>query len=173
MPRTPAALPPAMKNRGIAALIWELPEPGTEWPHEARESWFEYARKTVEVVYGTVRPGQARGAIIKQAADASALQPAGSTVAAARYQIEPDGTASVRVGTNNRPIDPENIPPDTVVHDYRAQPVDDEYNPIMWKTHGAKPSLPHGKLLLAPGAIVRAATEPWTTPGAVTGSAEV
>ena len=169
MPRTPTPLPPAMKNRGIAALIWELPDPDgpDEWPHEARESWFEYARKTVEVVYGPVRPGQARGAILKQAADASALQPAGSTVAAARYQIEPDGTASVRVGTNNRPVDPENIPPDTVVHDYRPQPVDNEYNPIMWKTHGAQ------KLPLPPGAIVRAATEPWTTPGAVTGSAEV
>src|SRR5258708_38667504 len=102
MPRTPTPLPPAMKNRGIGALIWELPEPGAEWPHEARESWFEYARKTVEVVYGPVRPGQTRSAIIKQAVDANAPQPAGSTIAAARHQIEPGGTASVRVGTHHR-----------------------------------------------------------------------
>jgi hypothetical protein len=155
-----------MKNRGIAALIWELPEPGAEWPHQAREAWFEYARKTVEVVYGPVILNAARGKISPSISSPSDT-PERASGGVTRYQIEPDGTASVRVGTNNRPVDPENIPPDTVLHDYRPQPVDSEYNPIMWKTHGAQ------KLPLPPGAIVRAATEPWTTPGAANGSAEV
>jgi hypothetical protein len=169
MPRTPTPLPPAMKNRGIAALIWELPEPGTDWPHEAREAWFEYARKTVEVVYGPLKLGvRLRPGLTPETQEilATGERP---KAAAPRYVIEPDGAASC----NGRPIDPVNIPPDTVVHDYRPQPVDNEYNPIMWKSHGAQ------KLPLPPGVIVRAATEPWTTPSAASfdngsrGSAEV
>src|SRR5258706_14659623 len=92
MPRTPTPLPPAMKNRGIAALIWELPEPGTDWPHQAREAWFEYARKTVEVVYGSVKPFGVRLRPGFTPETQEILATGERLVAVARYQIEPDGT---------------------------------------------------------------------------------
>jgi hypothetical protein len=103
------------------------------------------------VTYGPPpRPGAAPGETHASA------EPA----AAAKYYIMPDGTAMA----DGRPIDPHQIPPATVMLDYRPHPIDEEYNPIMWLTAGAK------ALKLPAGVKIRAAKDPM--PALANGSAE-
>lgn len=155
-------LPPAMKDPLLSAVVGKLPAAGTEWSHAEREAWFELMRNVVDVAYGPLSPtGQKLGGVPAGAVVTSDLM-SHSPPAALRYVVAPDGTALA----GDRPIDPADIPSGTVLHDYRTQPVDEEYSPIMWKTHGAK------KQALPAGVLLRAASEPFPQKGVSNGSAE-
>ncbi len=144
-----------MKDALLCAVVAKLPEPGTPFPAAAREAWFDMMRKAVEVAYG---PCEGRPRL--PAADAVAGTPGASSAAAAGFVIAPDGAAADRHG---RPVDPGDIPPGAVIDDYRPQPVDPEYNPIMWKSAGA------AKLPLPPGVVLQPARTPWRGGGMVNG----
>jgi len=143
-----------MKDPLVAATVGKLPAAGTPWPQDERDNWFDLMRKCVAVTYGPPpRPGAAAG---------EAPHFGEAPITSTKYYIQPDGTAVA----DGRPIDPHQIPPGTVVLDYRPLPIDEEYNPIMWLTHGAK------AIKLPNRVIVRPAKEPMPTAATVNGSAE-
>ncbi len=84
---------------------------------------------------------------VERVAGRAAQTPPPKLQTGAAYYVTPDGMAMC----DGRPIDPSDIPPNTVLSDYRPQPIDDEYNPVMWLTHGAKKGwvLPAGVILRA------------------------
>ncbi len=162
-----SALPPAMKDPLLSAVISKLPPAGCPWPLADREAWFVMMRNAVEVAYGaTEQPKPA--AFLK----AVLLDPADEHVAdlkmppeiyVHRFVVAPDGTASDETG---RLVDPSDIPSGSVIEDYRPQPVDNEYNPIMWKSLGSV------KQPLPAGVVLRAARDAWRGRGAMNGEAQ-
>lgn len=175
MPRS--TLPPAMKDALLAAVVAKLPSAGTPWPAAEREAWFTMMRNAVAVAYPLPEGevffgGPAGGSMAAAAAPMVGLgepfrvgeprHSAFSTVVMLRrFVIEPDGTAQA----DGHPIDPTEIPSGSVIEDYRPQPIDDEYNPVMWKTLGSK------KQKLPAGVVLRPAREPWRGRGAMNGEA--
>ena len=123
----------------LAATINKFPAAGP-WPASEREAFFTLLRNVCDVVYGPVEREHSTG-------ETKALMLAAPPPATAHYHIAPDGFAMA----DHEAIDPHNIPPGTVVHDYRAQPVNEELDPVMWKTHGAKAGwkLPQGVVIRA------------------------
>lgn len=156
--------PSAMDDPLLSAVVSKLPPAGQPWDHAGRESWFEMMRKAVDVAYGPLSPSGTRvggyppGSVVTADLMSHSTTPSPKLL----YVVAPDGSALA----GDRPIDPADIPSGTVLHDYRPQPVDPDYSPIMWKTHGAKP------MPLPPGVLLRPATEPWAPKGLSNGSAE-
>jgi hypothetical protein len=142
-----------MRDALLSAVVAKLPPPGAPWPVDAREAWFVMMRNAVDVAYGpealppTREPG-ARGEVATSRQPQASL-PVSAPVPAAHFHIDPDGNAR----RDNAVIDPEEIPPGAILHDYRRQPVNEDTDPVMWKTHGSKP------MALPPAVVIRAATE--------------
>lgn len=162
----PKGVPKASKPRLdplLAALIDKLPPSDFEWTVAAREAWLTMMRTAFEVVYGpsgadaavhrtkkmpndlVPGAGPATGAMVSPAA-------AGMQPRQCRYHIDPDGDAK----RDDTWIDASDIPPGTVVLDYRPQPVDPEIDLIMWRTTGSKPQP------LPAGVVIRPAAEAYT-----------
>lgn len=167
MPRTPGSKNVVKKPRLhplISALISELPAAGSKWDDASRAKWlramdgmFDYAYGVNEVASPaeTVRmplsmpPSNGNGAALKPGH--SAIDQMEKFLQSTdRYVIDPDGY----IMRGNVPIDPHEIAPGSVIHDYRRNP-DDDYNPIMWKSHGSK------KHPFPPGVQLRTATDSW------------
>jgi hypothetical protein len=130
MPRTPrTALAEAMKDPLIAALVGKMPMPTSIWPKQKRTEWLELLSRAFNQIYEDAPPVDVVNGVAVAGAPAAAP---------AKYYILPDGTAMA----DNRMIDANQIPQGTVVLDYRAPSAagrwDDDINPIMWLTHGAK-----------------------------------
>lgn len=177
MPRTPGSKNVAKKPRLhplISALISELPAAGSKWDSASRLKWLRAIEGMFDYAYGANEPAPFISgftfhpdavADIKNAtppSNGNGAKPSHTRTAidqmesflksTDRYVIDPDGY----IMHGSSAIDPHEIPPGSVIHDYRRNP-DDDYNPIMWKSHGSK------KLPLPPGVQLRTATEPWTS----------
>lgn len=154
------ALPPAMKDPLLSALVGKLPEPGKPFSAAERDAWFDMMRKAVDVAYGPVEAPSGSYENRRSLNGTGMSDPAHERIGeikkpvpvASRFLIAPDGAATNEAGV---PVDPSEIPSGSVIDDYRPQPIDPEYNPIMWKTLGSV------KLQIPPGVRLREASGPW------------
>lgn len=173
----PRGVPKADKPRIdplLAALIGKLPAGGSEWTAAAREAWLRMMGVAFDVVYGpserptltgtiplldperltAIEERQRRygGPAAQIEEDREAMEQGKIPVPFkdGHYHIAPDGYAM----RDASPIDPADIPPGTIFHDYRSQPLT-ELDAIMWKTFGAK------EMPLPAGVVIRPATEPY------------
>jgi hypothetical protein len=135
----------------IATLIDMIPREGP-WPE--REQWFTSARHDFNLVFGVVdEPQRSREemialipAAVREAVAHEQFKPRpGDAIADCFYEIAADGFAT----RDGIAIDPHEVPPGTIILDYRPQPAN-EFNPIMWKGTGAK-----GGWVLPPGVVIK------------------
>jgi hypothetical protein len=150
MPRP--ALPPAMKDTLLAAVVAKLPEPGSAFTSAEREAWFDMMRKAVDVAYGPVPDGAIpllkRNAEVERLFQRDAAPDAApaARIAPARFYIDHDGFA-LRDG---HPIDPTDLPASAILWDERTGIDHGNADAIMWKTSGSnRQPLPAGVQLRA------------------------
>lgn len=125
---------PALSSPLIAAIVAELPAPGTAFP--GRESWSELLQKAFDVVYPDGAPAAPVGESVTQVQRITRRTRVVTKTedTPVYFSIDPDGFAM----RNGKPVSPEEIPAGAEIIDERVDGFAGDLDSIMWKSEGAR-----------------------------------
>ncbi len=155
MPAQGGGAPTALDDPLLAALVGKLPAAGAPFDRAQRVNWLRMMVMAFSAAYGVEdgivvsvlederRKPLADSLQIVSVEEGRALRspdaaspPGGITAVPAkppRYCIDSQGFAL----RDNMPVDPQDIPPDAVIHDERSPAEQGDIGTVYWKTGGA------------------------------------